>query len=205
MHPPILPHLDPKYAAFHGKHIAHVVSVHALPWHPRLRKLPIVSVSSPVVRVGAVRSITVVRCKIRAYTLFAARQCKGMFPAQTRAIQTPIPQAIVQKTAVSPSASDYRFVDALTWIHRHDASELGVNLNRIAVGGMSRYRVKLSSAGAYRGWLTPSPPPQRGKPCGSCVTQGVAVRPSHSHCVSASRCAWWVIRPPSIVRFTEPL
>lgn len=68
IHPDVLPRLDPEYVAFHNKHTAFVVPPHTIPWHPDIRKLPVVPGSSPVVQVGSVRDIALENCKIRVYT-----------------------------------------------------------------------------------------------------------------------------------------
>lgn len=68
VHPDVLSRLDPEYVAFHNKGIAFVVPPHTLPWHPDIRKLPVVPGSSPVVQVGSVTDISLENCKIRVYT-----------------------------------------------------------------------------------------------------------------------------------------
>ena len=68
IHPSVLSRLDPEYVAFHNKHTAFVVPPHTIPWHPDIRKLPVVPGASPVVQVGSVRDIALQHCKIRVYT-----------------------------------------------------------------------------------------------------------------------------------------
>ncbi|KAF9236509.1 Alpha/Beta hydrolase protein [Melanogaster broomeanus] len=160
IHPDILPRLDPEYADFHNKTTALVVPPHTIPWHPDIRKLPVVPGSSPVSKVGSVKDLAMQNCKIRVYTpeggppaegwpvflyihgggwtlgsldtqtSFATRQCK-----ENNCITICLDYRLAPENPYPAAVEDT--VDTVQWIYQHGKAELNANVNKIAVGGSS--------------------------------------------------------------------
>ncbi|KIJ59479.1 hypothetical protein HYDPIDRAFT_33167 [Hydnomerulius pinastri MD-312] len=163
IHPDILPRLDPEYVEFHNKHTAFVVPPHTIPWHPDIRKLPVVPGSSPVVKVGSVRDIALQNCEIRVYSpegeppaegwpvflyihgggwtlgnldtqaSFAARQTKG--GEEHNCLTITLDYRLAPENPYPAAVIDT--VDAVKWIYENGKAEISADPNKIAVGGSS--------------------------------------------------------------------
>ncbi|KAF8837907.1 hypothetical protein BDN67DRAFT_955922 [Paxillus ammoniavirescens] len=160
IHPDIHPRLDPEYVEFHNKHTAFIVPPHTIPWHADIRKLPVVTGSSPIVKVGSIRDIVLKNCKIRVYTpegeppaegwpvflyihgggwtlgsldtqaSFAARQCK-----ENNCITICLDYRLAPENPYPAAVEDT--VTTIQWIYQNGRAELNANVNKIAVGGSS--------------------------------------------------------------------
>ncbi|KAH7925190.1 hypothetical protein BV22DRAFT_454670 [Leucogyrophana mollusca] len=159
--PEILPRLDPEYIAFHNKYVAHIVPYHTDPnWNPSMRSSNPVPGSSEVLKVGKVEDYDLTHCKVRVFTPegtppadgwpvyiwyhgggwtlggidtqnhFVSRQCKG-----AKCVAITVDYRLAPEHPY-PAAVEDAF-EALQWVYGKGSSILGINPQRIAIGGES--------------------------------------------------------------------
>lgn len=59
--------LDPEFVAYYTEHLSNVPPLHTLPWNPDVRKKPPVAGASEPLKVGLVKDISLLKCKVRVF------------------------------------------------------------------------------------------------------------------------------------------
>ncbi|KAH7916442.1 alpha/beta hydrolase fold-domain-containing protein [Hygrophoropsis aurantiaca] len=160
--PDILPRLDPEYVAFHNKYVAHIVPYHTVYWDPSMRAAmgnPVPG-SSEVVKVGSVKDYDLSHCRVRVFTPegttpvdgwpvyiwfhgggwtvggidtqnhLVSRQCKG-----AKCVALTVDYRLAPEHPYPAAVEDA--LEALQWVYEKGSSNLGINPQRIAIGGES--------------------------------------------------------------------
>ncbi|KAG8688527.1 hypothetical protein FRC11_005279 [Ceratobasidium sp. 423] len=162
LHPDVAPYLDAEYAAFHNKYLIDRPAIHKIPWDPACRAGTNPSELEPC-QVGSVRDLTIPGTppvNVRVFTPSGGRPVDGWpvlvfyhgggwmlggigaensFCTRTCLTAKCVVVAVDYRLApehVFPAAVDDSWT-ALKWIYEHGATELDIDLSRIAVGGSS--------------------------------------------------------------------
>ncbi|KAJ3551599.1 hypothetical protein NM688_g4613 [Phlebia brevispora] len=160
IHPDFLPKLLPEYVEFHNANTAFVPAIQDIPWDPNCRKFAPVKGGSEPLKVGAVRDIPLSKCTMRTFTpegtapvdgwpafiffhgggwtlgsidtenAFSTNMCKG-----ASCVVVSVDYRLGPEQPYPAAVEDAE--EALRWVYTKGKSELGVNPERIAVGGSS--------------------------------------------------------------------
>ncbi|KAF5373468.1 hypothetical protein D9615_009421 [Tricholomella constricta] len=160
LHPSFISRLDPEYIAFHNSTLQYITPPHTLPWDPALRNAPAVPGASPPLDVAKTQDFDIVHTRVRAFTPFGETP-HGGWPALLYfhgggwtlgniSSETSFATNMAVRAKSVVVSVDYRLapenpypaavddaIDALQWLVRSGAQELGINTDRIAVGGSS--------------------------------------------------------------------
>jgi len=160
IHPSIVPRLDPEYATFHNKYIVNIPQVHELPWNPYVRNIFAIPGSSDPLPVGKVEDFNLSRSRIRAFVPEGARPQLG-WPVfiffhgggwtlgnintangfcthickTVKSVVVSVDYRLAPENPYPEAVEDA--VETLQWVWQQGASTLGIDTNRIAVGGSS--------------------------------------------------------------------
>ncbi|PPR01065.1 hypothetical protein CVT26_016012 [Gymnopilus dilepis] len=157
LHPSIIPRLDPEYVEFHNKHIIHLTPPHTLPWDPSIRNAPAVPGTSEPLKVAKTQDFDLPKARFRAFTPEGEKPDGGWpwiggwtlgnigsethfstnMAVHARCVVISVDYRLAPENPYPAAVEDA--VDALDWVVNNGAKELGINPNRIAVGGSSRY------------------------------------------------------------------
>ncbi|KAL4243659.1 AB hydrolase superfamily protein [Abortiporus biennis] len=160
IHPEFLPKLLPEYIAHHNNTTLWTPGIHEIPWHPSIRNRPAVAGGSPPLQVGSIRDIQLKNCMIRVFTpegtapsegwpvfifFHGGGWCLGTIDSENSFSTNMCKRANCVVVSV-----DYRLgpenkypaavedtEDALYWVFNKGKEEIGININKIAVGGSS--------------------------------------------------------------------
>ncbi|KAF9564021.1 hypothetical protein CPC08DRAFT_748599 [Agrocybe pediades] len=160
IHPSVVAELDPDYVKFHNEHLVNLTPPHTLPWHPSIRDAPAVPGSSAPLKVGKTQDYDLTHTKFRAFTregtppadgwpIFIFFHGGGWTLGNINSENAFCTNMCVHANCVVVSV-DYRLapenpyptavedaVESLHWMYKNGPQELGINVNRIAVGGSS--------------------------------------------------------------------
>ncbi|EMD42071.1 hypothetical protein CERSUDRAFT_110618 [Gelatoporia subvermispora B] len=160
IHPELAPRLLPEYAAYHNAYIAHTRPIHELPWNPKCRLGQPVPGGSQPLQVGSIRDFRLTNFIVRVFTPERPRP-QGGWPVLIYfhgggwtlgniATENAFSTNMCKRASCVVVSVDYRLapehkypaavddaVETLHWVRDQGKQELGINPEKIAVGGSS--------------------------------------------------------------------
>ncbi|KAF9483288.1 hypothetical protein BDN70DRAFT_873983 [Pholiota conissans] len=160
LHPSVIARLDPEYVEFHNKHVLYLTPPHTLPWSSEIRNGPAVPGASEPLKVGKTQDYDLPKTKFRAFTPEGSPPTRGWplliyfhgggWTLGNIASETSFCTNMCVRAECVVMSIDYRLapehrypaavedaVDSLHWVVKNGVQELGINIDKVAVGGSS--------------------------------------------------------------------